>query len=303
MRFDAEPDAWSVAAVVVTFQRRDLLRRTLQSLLAQERPVDEIVVVDNASTDGTAVMIEEEFPTVTHLRMADNLGPAGALEAGFAHAHEREHDWAWAVADDDEARPEALRTLLEAADRLGDDRLGLLGCWFEPVGRHFTYNGALWRNRPVEQSRPSVGSPPYRTDILVFRGALASLAMVPEVGLPRAQYFIMNEEYEYCLRALRRNRRHYVLPVPLVRALEAEPPSIYPPWRGYYQTRNHLAMVLEHRSPAELLWWAIAQAKFVVGAVWRGDRVGERLGLRVLGAWHALRGVTGRTLDPAGWAA
>ena len=47
----------SVAAVVITFQRRDMLRQTLQGLVAQERPVDEIVVIDNGTTDGTAAML------------------------------------------------------------------------------------------------------------------------------------------------------------------------------------------------------------------------------------------------------
>jgi rhamnopyranosyl-N-acetylglucosaminyl-diphospho-decaprenol beta-1,3/1,4-galactofuranosyltransferase len=293
----------TVASVVITFQRRDLLRVTLNGLLAQERPVDEIVVIDNACTDGTATMLDEEFPTVTHLRMERNIGPAGALHVGFSHAHQRGHRWAWTTSDDYVAKPAALRTLLEAAHRLGDDHLGLLGCWFEPVGRHFTHNGALWRHRPIQQQRPAVGSPPYRADIMVFKGTLISMDLVPEVGLPHEHYFLMNEEYEYCLRASRQGRRHYVLPVPLLRPLEAVPPSGYPPWRSYYQTRNHLDMVLDHRSPGELLWWAIAQAKYCAGAVQRGDRAGEHIRLRALGAWHALRGVTGRTVDPARWAA
>jgi rhamnopyranosyl-N-acetylglucosaminyl-diphospho-decaprenol beta-1,3/1,4-galactofuranosyltransferase len=301
VEFPAEPEGGaSVAAVVVTFQRRDLLRLTLRSLLDQERPPDELVVVDNASTDGTAELLEQEFPEVTHLRMRANLGPAGALAAGFDHARGRRHGWAWTVADDDVARPDALRVLLEAARRVGDQRLGILGCWFEAVGGgHWPFNGTLWKQRVVLQPLPPAGSPPYRTEIMVFRGTLLSLAMIPEIGLPRAEYFIMNEEYEYCLRALRKGWRHYVLPVPLIRALEAAPPARYPPWRGYYQTRNHLAMVLEHRSVGEFVWWAVAQVKFIVGAVRHGDRTGERIRLRILGAWHALRGVSGRTLDPA----
>ena len=75
----------TVAAVVITFQRRDMLRQTLEALTGQERPVDEIVVIDNATTDGTAAMLAEEFPHVTHFRMEDNIGPAGALQVGFEY--------------------------------------------------------------------------------------------------------------------------------------------------------------------------------------------------------------------------
>jgi GT2 family glycosyltransferase len=171
--------------------------------------------------------------------------------------------------------------------------------WFEPVSNHFRFNGALWRNRMVLQELPPVGSPPYLADIMVFKGILVPLAMVEEVGLPRAQYVIMNEEYEYCLRALGRGRRHYILPVPLLLPLEEEAPRGYPAWRGYYQARNRLAMILEHRSVAEFAWWALAQVKYIVAAVVGRDQAWERIRLRLLGAWHALRGMTGITLDQA----
>jgi rhamnopyranosyl-N-acetylglucosaminyl-diphospho-decaprenol beta-1,3/1,4-galactofuranosyltransferase len=290
----------TVAAVVITFQRREMLRRTLEGLLAQERPVDELVVIDNATTDGTAAMLAEEFPSVTHLRMAENIGPAGALEVGLGHAHRRGHRWVWTHSDDVLAKPEALKTLLATAEQLGDDRLGLLACWFEPVSTHYVHNGALWRRRVVQQPWPPVGSPPYPTEVMTFKGTLISLAMVPEIGLPLGEYFLMNEEYEYCLRALRAGFRHYALPVPLLVPLEPEPPGRYPPWRGYYQVRNHLAMVLDHRSPGELLGFLHVQGKYLLAAV-RDDDRRQRVRLRLLGAWHGLRGVTGKTIDPSTW--
>jgi rhamnopyranosyl-N-acetylglucosaminyl-diphospho-decaprenol beta-1,3/1,4-galactofuranosyltransferase len=292
----------TVAAVVITYQRRDMLRDTLRGLLEQQRPVDEIVVIDNGTTDGTAAMLDEDFPTVTHLRMEQNVGPAGALHVGLGYAHEQGHRWAWTHSDDVLPLPHALATLVDTAHHLGDDRLGLLACWFEPVSTHYFHNGAYWKHRVVQQQWPPVGSPPYQTDIMTFKGALISLDMVPEIGLPIDRYFIMNEEYEYCLRAKRNGRRHYVLPVPLLRPLEPEPAGRHAPWRGYYQVRNHLAMVLEHRSLGELWWWGIIQGKYLVGAVRGREQVGERLRLRLLGAWHGLRGVSGKTLDPARWA-
>jgi GT2 family glycosyltransferase len=293
----------SVAAVVITFQRRDMLRQTLQGLVAQERPVDEIVVIDNGTTDGTAAMLREDFPGVTHLRMEQNIGPAGALQVGFDYVHGRGHHWAWTHSDDILAKPEALKTLLATAEQLGDDRLGLLCCWFEQVSTHYFHNGALWKHRVVQQPWPAVGSPPYPTEVMTFKGTLISMAMVPEIGLPVGEYFLMMEEYEYCLRAIDAGFRHYALPAPLFVPLEPEPPGRYPPWRGYYQVRNHLAMAIGRRSLGDLLGFGVVQGKYLAGAVRSGDRVGERLRLRLLGAWHGLRGVTGRTIDPAWWSA
>ena len=58
-------------------------------------------------------------------------------------------------------------------------------------------------------------------------------------------------------------------------------------------------MLIEHRSAGELWWWALAQAKFACAAVRRRRGAWEDISLRLLGAWHALRGVTGITIDPA----
>src|SRR4029453_17424230 len=189
----------TVAAVVITFQRRDMLRQTLEGLTGQERPVDEIGVIDNATTDGTAAMLAEEFPQVTHFRMEDNIGPAGALQVGFEYVHAKGHRWAWTHSDDVLPKPGALKTLVATPEQLGDDRLGLLCCWFEPLSTHYFHNGALWKGRGVPQPWPPVGSPPSPPDVMTFKGALISLARGPEIGLPGGQYFLMMEEYEYCL--------------------------------------------------------------------------------------------------------
>ncbi len=71
-----------VAAVVVTYNRSDVLRNALTGLLAQTRPLDELIVVDNASTDGTSDMLAAEFPTARLVRMSENLGPGGGLRRG-----------------------------------------------------------------------------------------------------------------------------------------------------------------------------------------------------------------------------
>ena len=48
-----------------------------------------------------------------------------------------------------------------------------------------------------------------------------------------------------------------------------------------------------------VFWFAVVQGKYLAGAVRGGERVGQRLRLRLLGGWHVLRGVTGKTIDPA----
>jgi GT2 family glycosyltransferase len=108
----------------------------------------------------------------------------------------------------------------------------------------------------------------------------------------------MVEDLEYCLRARRAGWNVHVVPRPLVTAHALGSVGNAPPWRGYYQTRNQLAMTLEHRSIRELWWWCVRNAKFCAGAFRSGDQPVERLRLRALGAWHGARGVSGRTIAP-----
>ena len=70
-----------VCAVLVTFNRKTLLRTCLNSLLKQTRPIDQILIVDNASSDGTPELLREEFPQLPLLRLDRNTGGAGGFSA------------------------------------------------------------------------------------------------------------------------------------------------------------------------------------------------------------------------------
>ena len=101
-------DQLSVAALVATVNRRDLLHKHITQLLAQTRPLNEIIVVDNASDDGTFEMLQTEFPSVTVIRFEENMGNVGGIASGLELAFEKGHDWFWVMDDDANASEEAL---------------------------------------------------------------------------------------------------------------------------------------------------------------------------------------------------
>src|SRR4249919_1261169 len=227
-----------VAAVVVTYNRSDVLRNALTGLLAQTRPLDELIVVDNASTDGTSDMLAADFPTARVVRMSENLGPGGGYAEGLREAVSNGHDWVWVFNDDDVPDSDALEVLLDAAGEL-PARAGILGCSRrDALGRAMGL-GSRWtgRHRSVPLPADTSGAP-VALDVLAFSGSLVSATLVREVGVPKIDYFIMIEELEYCLRARRAGWGVYALPRPLVVALTLGSQR-QEPWRGYYQTRNH----------------------------------------------------------------
>ncbi|MDI2130193.1 glycosyltransferase [Yinghuangia seranimata] len=286
----------SVAAVFVTFNRSALLRDTLTALAGSTRPVDEVVVVDNASTDDTAEMLAAEFPKVRHVRLASNTGAAGGFAEGLRVAEAAGHDWIWLFNDDDHPLPGALAAMLDRMSEL-PQRTAMFASWLVDDTGAVARLGSGWRNRRLPLVEPPADGRPYPVDVLIFAGALVNAAAVRELGLPRAEYFMMWEEMEYCIRARRAGWAVYILPEPLVATLHVGAASA-PPWRLYYQSRNHLAMALEHRSVPEVWHWAVRQAKFTAVTLTRQDRKLARTRARSLGAWHAIRGKTGRTVTP-----
>jgi len=114
----------STCAIVPTAGRREVLSECLEALLRQTSPPDTIVVIDNASEDGTGIMLREKFPGVQVLRLPENTGAAGGFYWGCKWAYERGYHWMWFLDDDVSPEPEALEALLAASRRLQD--VGLL---------------------------------------------------------------------------------------------------------------------------------------------------------------------------------
>jgi GT2 family glycosyltransferase len=287
----------SVAAAVVTYNRKDVLRQCLCALLSQTLTLDEVIVVDNASSDGTAAMVEAEFPSVRLVQMGENTGAAGGFAEGLRHGVARGHDWVWVFNDDDMAAPHALATMLRIASQL-PEATGILACGRDDENGNRYVLGSRWRHRhiPIELTDPLGHA--VSLDVVTFSGTLVSASLVQHVGLPKREFFMMSEDLEFCLRVRRAGWQIYAIPTILVKAFAMGSAGQTPPWRGYYQTRNHLAMTLEHRSGQELFWWVVRTVKFCLAALRHRDHPVERIRLRSLGAWHAVCKINGRTISP-----
>lgn len=105
----------TIAAVIVTFNRCDKLRRVMDALLQQSVQPDRIFVIDNASTDETEGYLKDlqaQVPRVQHVRLPNNIGGAGGFYEGTKLAYEEGYDYIWLSDDDAYPEPTALETLL-----------------------------------------------------------------------------------------------------------------------------------------------------------------------------------------------
>ncbi|RKS71137.1 GT2 family glycosyltransferase [Actinomadura pelletieri DSM 43383] len=211
-----------VTAVVVTYERRELLDEALTALGAQTRTPNRVIVVDNASADGTTEMVTARFPNVDLLTLPRNIGGAGGFSAGMARAldgdadsdadaSERDADLLWLLDDDTVPEPGALEALLAArkqATTSADGPPALVAgrvVWTD--GRDHPMNTPRPKPRPTPvESRiaRAAGCVPIRS--ASFVSVLVDAAVVRECGLPVADYFLWNDDFEFTTRLLRGRR-------------------------------------------------------------------------------------------------
>jgi len=198
-----------VAAAVVTYNRRDLLLESLAAVLQQSRAPDTVIVVDNASADGTAAAVRDAFPSVHLAELRRNSGGAGGFAAGLALALADAADLIWLMDDDTVPEPGALEALLAARDRMtARDRPPALVAsqvlWTD--GRPHPMNTPRRKpfvGRAEERAAAAVGCVPIRS--ASFVSILVDAAECRRRGLPRADYFLWNDDFEFTTRLLRGN--------------------------------------------------------------------------------------------------
>ena len=244
----------TVCAVVVTYNRKALLRECLASLLSQTRKVDEIIVINNLSTDGTEVVLEREFPSVVAYNMEENLGGAGGFKAGIRFACEKGFDWIWIMDDDSEPRKNTLELLLEGADNvqrdLGDESLPVAMCpliWGKTTQSWQNYHhkkiDRYFREEyfDIDDGLPSL----VRIDADAFVGPMFNRQGVEKLGLPRDEYFLWVDDLEYTYRFSQAGGCYLVKDAVID---HKDVPGVIAPIKRYYQQRNYMDFVLR-RAP------------------------------------------------------
>lgn len=255
-----------VCAVVVTYNRRELLRVCLAALSAQTRPLDRVLVVDNASADGTPAMLAEEFPAVDTIRLARNEGGTGGFHEGMKAAAP-DADWLWLIDDDTIARPDALERLLQGAERIPPGPppalLASRAEWTD--GRAHPMNMPIVRRRDVEALVAACERRLLPLRAATFVSLLVSQATVERYGLPYKPFFFQADDIEYTARVLRHERGFCVPDSVVEHRTKAPHDALSDPdgRRFYFHARNTIHMLrggawAPHEKPA--LAWVVLES-------------------------------------------
>jgi rhamnopyranosyl-N-acetylglucosaminyl-diphospho-decaprenol beta-1,3/1,4-galactofuranosyltransferase len=230
----------SVAAIIVTFNRRALLEECIAAVEAQTRRVDHVLIVDNASTDGTPELVRERYGHHELLALPTNEGGAGGFHEGMKAGLAGGFEWLWLMDDDTIPNPDALERLLERLDDLGDlpapSILASRVVWKDGTVHPMNPPGAYLGDIDHFVRAAGAGLIPLRS--VTFPSMLVRTAAIRRHRLPQKHFFLWADDIEFTLGILR-DEPGYMVPASIAVHKTDKPhvPADGGP-RFYYSVRN-----------------------------------------------------------------
>ncbi|WP_431462734.1 glycosyltransferase family 2 protein [Lactobacillus crispatus] len=187
-----------IAAVVVTYNRKKLLSKCIDSILNQTMNLD-IIVIDNMSTDGTYEMLNNLIreKKIIYRSTGKNIGGAGGFNMGLRVAYELGYEYFWLMDDDCIPTKDALKHLIDFGNSV-DNKFG------------FISSKVLWKdNKICKMNIPKISLGQHVTDfskavipikMATFVSFLTRRAVVEKIGLPIKDFFIWGDDIEYSQR-------------------------------------------------------------------------------------------------------
>lgn len=282
----------TVAAVVVTFNRLEKLKSVIAALEGQTVLPATLLIIDNASTDGTADYLAglQTNAALEVVTMATNTGGAGGFAEGMLRGYATGADHVWIMDDDCYPHPTALEMLVAGFD----DAVAELGpdVPFACSVVQFTDGSICEMNNPVptwDWGRLMVkGQRNVMVTACSFVSVLIPRWAIARFGLPYRDYFIWFDDREYTLRLTRVCPGVQVLDSTVThdmgdnRGVNFAMVDAKSLWKFEFGVRNEASYQLHHRG---VLYFLEFGARLFV-SLHRGG-VAYRLRLRLLRKWFA----------------
>jgi len=298
----------TLSVIAVGYNGQQLLPRCLESVLADLADLDaELIVVDNASQDGTPAVVAERFPTVRLIANDENVGYGRALNQGIALSRGR---YLLVLNQDIAVKPGALRTLVDFAEthpsagavgarleyedgqfqhsafRLPDWKQAFFGFFDGLVPLDSEINGRY----PAEQLHRAFEAEHLLGACLLFRREA-----LDQVGAFDPIFFMYYEETDLCARLMKAGWRNYYVPAAPVMHVSAASTSVAGEKMSVEFHRGQAIFYRRHRGASgyvvlKLIVWAGIGYRLArsVRAFLRGGIGASLLGERIVGYWRIL---------------
>jgi len=301
-----------IATVVVSRNGVEVLLELLRLLVNQTETLTEIIVVDNASSDGTLDLLSQHFPRITLIPLRSNEGVSGGYSKGLEYALRHNHDWVWMLDQDSRPSQETLGDLL-AAYRLFPEREKLALIAPLPVNASTCkpYPIFLWRDGQREISTSESTGAITLVDMVISSGSLIRSQALGKAGMPRQDFFMDFVDYEHCLRLRQKgfligvvNRCTMLHNIGKPRTVnflgKKRSWTTHKPWREYYKVRNR-AFVVWHQHPsfrAKVFVFHQFLKQLIGSLLYESEKI-DRIHFMWRGLKDGIRGRLGCTVRPA----
>lgn len=298
------PRPW-VAAIIVTWNKKDYVLALLESLVRLNYGNSDIYVVDNASQDGTVAAVQKQHPCVNVIASASNLGGAGGFNLGMRQASTLDkYHYFWLLDNDTQVHPHALRFLVESLENHPD--AAACGSKIYRYGTKIIQEcGAFidWRiytgrlNRPNDVEDCSVDASLCEVDHCPACSLLVRRTDVERVGPMNEHFFVFWDDIEWCNR-FRRSGRRILCDQRSIVEHYCHADKDEEPWRAYYRERNRFHFFMNELYPSRcklfLLW---VQMHFLV-SLFKRFPLSELSSIQRQAMSDAVNGHLGRWNDP-----
>lgn len=229
-----QPHTNKIVAVIVTYNRQNLLSNCIAALKNQTKKIDKILVINNGSTDNTEQWLQqqEDLDFITQ----QNVGGAGGFYTGIKTAYQRGYSWIWLMDDDGFPKQNALEMLLED----DNEELMLRNCAVinKDDKKSFVWKTLHYKTIDEVKSKviPNIAHP--------FNGTLLHRRIIERVGFPNPKLFLWGDETEYYYRIIKKNAIPFCT---ITNSIHYHPATSYSykkewdyknGWKMYYYIRN-----------------------------------------------------------------
>lgn len=264
-----------VICIIVTFNREHLLQQTLDAVLNQTFPLQNIIVIDNNSFDNTRSLVSklsENNPKIEYHNTGANIGGAGGFHRGFAIASKYKYDYLWLMDDDLKPEIECLYNLISSATEHGiyqPIRINVDGSCAELSPVVYDLKNPFFMNPKrlsvinlYKRMNNAVYSP-FDIHGVPFEGPLISRDVIQCIGYPNPNFFIFYDALDYSLRARKAGFEIKCIPsARAVRLLKNNQRSDLTSWKGYFMFRN---LFYIHRTYGENIFVRLKPFLLVLG--------------------------------------
>lgn len=246
-----------VLIIIVTYNKKEYVANLLKSLRDIDYENYDVVIVDNASTDGTVEHLKEHFPNVTVISNSENTGGSGGFNTGLSYAFEKEgYHYYWLLDNDVVVSRDALKDLIDALQKHKDIAVaGSQMCQLDnpevtnEVGAYVNFrSGHLVLNRHLTRRRNNATGI-FDVDYVAAASMLVRADVAKRAGLWE-DFFIHFDDVDWCLRIKKMGYRVVGVADSVIWHLSAAEKPIT--WQQYYDVRNMLYLLNKHASKKDV---------------------------------------------------